>query len=433
MEVTAVPVSASLGVERASWWRGYIFRVGFIFWSLACLTALLFNSPLFGWLEPVARPVAQAIVTGLGRLLGITSDIPYQDNGSGDTLGDWLFLLATVIAAVVGALIWSAIDRRRARDAWLRERLRIAVRYTLAGIVVYYGVIKVMCLQFPAPSLGRLLQPYGKSSPMGLMWTFMGASAPYQIFAGTTEVLGSLLLLFRRTTTLGALLLAMVLTNVVMLNFCYDVPVKIASSTYLGMCCYLLAPEARRFMTFLWAHHSSPRATGLWGRFGRPAVKVGAITFILVMTLRPVIPRATDTVAAHWYDGYWKVTAFTRNGHELPPLATDSVRWSRMRFQPRADGLVARWVTMDDTFGPLYDVKVDEAQQRMQLSASNADTSQTGAPLELHYTKRDDRHWRLEGKIAGAQVAADLEPLDAGSMLLTSRGFHWINEQPFNR
>ena len=48
------------------------------------------------------------------------------------------------------------------------------------------------------------------------------------------EVLGALLLLFRRTTALGAAVLAVVLVNVVMMNFCYDVPVKINGVHYLG-------------------------------------------------------------------------------------------------------------------------------------------------------------------------------------------------------
>jgi hypothetical protein len=39
----------------------------------------------------------------------------------------------------------------------------------------------------------RLLKPYGESSPMGLLWTFMGYSTGYNLFTGGAEALGGLL------------------------------------------------------------------------------------------------------------------------------------------------------------------------------------------------------------------------------------------------
>lgn len=61
----------------------------------------------------------------------------------------------------------------------------------------------------------------------------MGYSRTYTIFAGAGEVIGGVLLFFRRTTTLGALILCGVLANVVALNFSYGIPVKIFSSLLL--------------------------------------------------------------------------------------------------------------------------------------------------------------------------------------------------------
>jgi len=65
---------------------------------------------------------------------------------------------------------------------------------------------------------------------MGLLWTFMAASKGYQIFTGAAEVLGGILLLWKRTTTLGALTVFGVMANVMALNFFYDVPVKLLST-----------------------------------------------------------------------------------------------------------------------------------------------------------------------------------------------------------
>jgi hypothetical protein len=83
---------------------------------------------------------------------------------------------------------------------------------------------------------------------MGLLWTFMGASPAYQMFAGWSEVLGCVLLMFRRTTTLGALVLLGVLTNVFLLDMFFDVPAKLCVLHLLAMCVVLLSPNTTRLI-----------------------------------------------------------------------------------------------------------------------------------------------------------------------------------------
>jgi hypothetical protein len=72
--------------------------------------------------------------------------------------------------------------------------------------MIGYGAAKVISSQFPPPTLDRLMQPYGDSSPMGLLWTFMGASEPYTMFVGFAEMISGILLFPRKTSTLGALM-----------------------------------------------------------------------------------------------------------------------------------------------------------------------------------------------------------------------------------
>ena len=66
-----------------------------------------------------------------------------------------------------------------------------------------YGFAKVFPQQFGPPGPFKLIEPYGEFSPMGVLWSFMGASIPYVIFSGACEVAGGALVLFRRTTLLG--------------------------------------------------------------------------------------------------------------------------------------------------------------------------------------------------------------------------------------
>ncbi len=105
----------------------------------------------------------------------------------------------------------------------------------------------------------QLTRTYGDSSPMGLLWTFMAASSMYTFFGGLLEMIPSFPLLFRRTTTIGAAMAAAVMSNVFLMNMCYDVPVKQFSFHLLLMAIILLLPEVPRFAdAFLWNRKTEP-------------------------------------------------------------------------------------------------------------------------------------------------------------------------------
>ena len=172
-------------------------------------------------------------------------------NGSGDTTLDYVEDLCLVAAALLATVVWSLIDFKR-RDYWrINFYLRVYVRYAISFTLFGYGFAKVFSTQFIFPTLGRLVEPLGEFSPMGLLWNFMGYSTAYIIFSGLAEVTGATLLLFRRTATLGAMASAAVLLNVVMLNFCYDVPVKLYSLNLLLMAIFLMVPDLGRLANLL--------------------------------------------------------------------------------------------------------------------------------------------------------------------------------------
>ena len=69
----------------------------------------------------------------------------------------------------------------------------------------------------------------------------------------------------------------------------------------------------------------------------------------------------------------------------------------------------------------------------MTATLDAGDAKPQPEPVVLRYTRVDPDHLTLEGKLGGSTLAVTLERVDPGSMLLMSRGFHWINEVPFNR
>jgi len=185
-----------------------------------------------------------------------------------DNVIGYVELLCFIVLAALAAIVWTLLDRKRTEYRTLHEWLRIYVRYALAFAMLGYGMDKVFALQFnwSMPGPGRLAEPLGNYSPFALLWTFMGYSTPYTIFTGVGEVIGGVLLFFRRTTTLGALIISGVMANVVALNFSYDVGVKIFSSLLLFLAMFLLVPDLRRLMDFFVLNRPTP-AANMDGRF----------------------------------------------------------------------------------------------------------------------------------------------------------------------
>ena len=139
------------------------------------------------------------------NILHISYPITVFTNGSGDTTYDYVVVFFITAISFVAALAWSILDKRTRNYDKLLYWLRVVVRYYVAVTMFSYGFVKVFKLQFPFFSPDRLLEPYGNSSPMGLAWNFLGFSRGYNYVMGLAELLSGSLLLFRRTTTLGAL------------------------------------------------------------------------------------------------------------------------------------------------------------------------------------------------------------------------------------
>ncbi len=130
---------------------------------------------------------------------------------------------------------------------------------------------------------------------MNVVRTFMGTSRTYTNFSGWMEVIAALLLIWRRTATLGGLVAAGVMTNVLMLNLCYDVPVKQYSAHLLLMSIFVSLHDWRALFDLLIRNRSITTCTSgsllsepvlLWFHRGFKAFAI-----LLLIVLR---------IASHW-------------------------------------------------------------------------------------------------------------------------------------
>jgi hypothetical protein len=296
-----------------------------------------------------------------------------------------------------------------------------------------YGTVKVIKAQFPDPGLDRLLEPFGQASPMGLLWTFMGASQPYNMFTGLGEIVGGLLLTTRRTTLLGAIVSAGVLAHVVVLNFCYDVPVKLFSLHLLAMALFLAAPDARRLADFFLAGRAVPPAD-------LPRLVPWAWPHSAVILLRTMLVAGLLGLAVYaaWLGrvtngdrsprsplyGVWNVEAYVVDGKVRPPLLSDDMRWRRVVFDGPRETTVYL-MTDKQTF---YPSELDADGHALTLKTGR----DSSTPVTLTVERPREGQLILSGRWDGQPMRAVLRRSDE-PFTLTSRGFHWISEYPFSR
>lgn len=386
------------------------------------------------------RPVFDAIFGTLARWTGrhlFHLSGPIKPNSFVDTHYLYLVLLCVAVVSAVITLAWLLADWPGRTVPRVYALMRVWIRYSLAYMVLIYAMDKVFRLQFGFPSLLRLIEPYGDSSPMALMWTFIGYSGFFTVFSGLAEVAGAVLLLFRRTTPLGALTLTVVMANVALMDFCYDVSVKMLALHFLIMSVFLLAHDADRLLNVLAFNrpapadelgslvpaNASPRTRGVL-----MVVKVLIVLYTIVpapirtyKTFRAVGPFAPRPPLY----GLYEVESFTVNGVERPLLITDGSLWRYVVVQAPTE-VVAK--TMDNTLIK-YQAKYDPATRSLLMHRQDA-----GSPVEnLVLSPAAQGSFTVTGQLGASQLAVKLRQVDVSKFILVNRGFHWINEKSYSR
>jgi uncharacterized membrane protein YphA (DoxX/SURF4 family) len=415
------------------------FRFCFVYFGLFCLYTQIIGGliyiPKMESIEPASFwPMRQIVFWTAAHVFHAKLPLVYTASGSGDKTFDWVLAFCLLVFAVLATTVWSALDRRRENYVALHKWFRLGIRFALASQLIGYGIDKVVPLQMPYPNLTRLVEPFGNFSPMGVLWYSVGASPAYETFAGCAEMLGGILLILPRTTTLGALICIADMTQVFVLNMTYDVPVKLFSFHLLLMGLFLLAPDMRRLADFFFRNRtvaaSTPSQLFRTHRANRITIVVQIVFGIWML--------GTAAYAA-WDDwqaygggrpksalyGIWNVDELSIDGQIRSPLTIDYDRWHRVIFDfPEAIGLQR----MDDSF-VRYGASIDVNAKMLRL------------------TKSGDKNWKgnfsfervapdqlvLDGEMGGHKTRMRLQLIDRNKFLVVNRGFHWVQEYPFNR
>jgi uncharacterized membrane protein YphA (DoxX/SURF4 family) len=415
------------------------FRFCFLYFGLYCLGTQIVTS-----LFPIPKvdipdlstfwPMRPMVLWCAAHVFHVSPAPSFQDTGSGDRMFDYVLVFCLVVISALATTVWSLVDRKRDSYVRLAKWFRVFIRFALAGQMITYGLSKAIPMQMPFPFLKELIEPFGNMSPMGVLWSSIGASPAYETFAGCAELFGGILLIFPRTTTLGALVCLADMIQVFTLNMTYDVPVKLLSFHLILLSLFLLAPECLRLMNFFFLNRTAePSAQPALFQTPR-ANRIAFATQILFGIWLLGMGGYGSWTSWHEYGGgreksalygLWAVDQFSIDGQLRPPLLTDKDRWRTAIFDFPA---YVSFQRMDDSFAP-YGVTIDTKGNALALTKG----SDKNWHANLTYQRSAPDHLMIEGSMDAHQIHAEFHLIDRNKFLIVSRGFHWIQEYPFNR
>ena len=411
------------------------FRFVFLFFLLFIVFVNNGTYPLWGYLMKYPNEWLHHFIPWVGKkILHLSYDITVFTNGSGDTTYDYVILFVILVISLTGTLFWSIVDRRNRNYQMLYYWLTVAIRFYVGLMLINYGLVKVIKLQFSYPGVYRLGQLYGDSSPMGLAWTFLGFSRGYNLFMGIAEV-SAVLLLFRRTMTAGAIITLMTTTNVMAVNYFYDVPVKIVSTALVTMTLFLLAHDLERLLKFLFTGQAvalpviqAPEIERRWLRIAKWIVKGLILGYSLIYGTIQVLgarKQYGDQAPKPPLYGLYQVDLFVKNNDTIPPLMTDTIRWNQLAIQWPGSANI-RYM---DAHTARYATDVDTVAHELEMT-SRSDTTQRYA---FQYTLDDSGIFILNGIQQTDTLLIRMTRKNLQEFELVKRSFHWINEYPYNR
>lgn len=424
-------------------WQKILFRFFFIYFILNTEPISWLNGfPGFNYVMNYYYLVIDWMINTFNTYAFHLRDKLVLPNGSGDTSYSWVQVVMNLSLAVFGTLIWTVIDFKKPNYEKTYYYLRTALRYYVAMIAFQYGIIKLFALQMTFPGLNELATPLGDFLPMRLSWMFIGYSEPYQIFSGIMEILVGLLLLNRKTIRLGSLIGLGVFANVMMLNLCYDIPVKLFSIHIVIYSCILLIPDYKSLLNFFILDKQASAIKKLYipdfskklSKFSRLAIKLLFVVLFIGMTFYSSCQQRQEMVQRFEKmpipRGIYDVKTFVKNHDTIPIKNTDSLVWKDIIFDNSSLISVS---SRDTLFLKLYGrgyFYFKSKTNKKELQCYKYSKGDSLYLFTLKYKFKDKNNIHFETKIKNDSLHIDVVKSNR-KFQLAEKQFHWLSE--YNR
>ena len=448
------PITVKKDASQWRKWQLIVFRFLFIFF-------LYFIIPIDPsiYQKIIDLPWSENPFYGLFVLFRYQPEfIPLVDSEGVPVLGlasysNWLIGFAI---AIIGAFIWTIRDSDRKEYNTLYYWLRVLVRYRLALLLFAYGIYKLFLLQIPSASLSNLFTHYGDAYAWKVYYQTTSLSNFYVSFLGGVEILGALLLLFRRTEIWGAGLILGYIGNVAVANSFYDLGDLSLSTFVVFSAAFVFSSQVIRLQQLLLKEQRVDTNSLIvdydnvsWLKW-RKITRIALFLILFLLTWSGFAEslkgfgsyKYPQTAGLSDAYGVYDVKEFIINNDTIPYSNIDSTRWQNVIFEKWSTLSIRshKPVSIDKSSGEEYQAldidrnyelagfvgrhyyhyTIDSAANTLQLI--NKNKHHRDEVLKLSYERPNDKTIILNGKDSdGQEIKVLLEKVDKSYMLLEGR------------
>lgn len=331
------------------------------------------------------------------------------------------------ITALVVSSLWIIIDRYRNLnyESKLKSLAQTVVRYHVAFLMMSYGITKILLIQFGTMGIDTMESTIGDQSPMGFMWSFMSFSKTVNFFTGWVEFIGAVMLFFRKTTFLGAMLLLGTLTSVVIMDIGYDVSVTLYAIQIFLLVVVLLSSQFKRLLSFIVLNKTVTADTYNYIFKNTRYRKVTLVLKVIVITVYSYFLTdqymeyysLSKTNKNSWFQAKHDVETFVMNKDTIPNSVADSLlnakKWKKIIFNGSSYLPESFEITYDDDHTARYTFDIDTIKQRIEYStyvpywAEGKITGRDSTTVEweiLNYKKLNKKEYVFDGVFKGDTI-----------------------------
>lgn len=336
----------------------------------------------------------------------------------------WAYLASCIffILAILISLIWLGISKKKSFPVFY-QFVYVIARYYVFVVVLGFGISKLDGLQFTTWP-GSLLPSVGSDDTYNLFWTSLGSSKSYYIFGGLLETVAAILLLFRKTTTLGSLIAIPVLLNVLLIDIAYDVFLKLIVFHLIVFCIFLLIPDLNRLYKFFILKQNTSLYPSLpplmngknktWLQYMLKFLLVGYIVFGVVKVEREGYNKTYRSPYQHLI-GIFNVKEFYQASLSGVHHNIDSLSWKKFAIDQFYDCYI---LLMNDSMATFH-FKADIGNSTIEFTSG----SDTTIKEKLHYVESKPAEWLFEGTYKTDSIRFSATKIDMYSLpLLKGRG-----------
>jgi hypothetical protein len=381
-----------------------IMKLGIGLFLILCVLFVPFTFTIF--------PYQQAITEFLFDKLLNNAPI------SSDSKGMYMLVLSLFIIAVIITAVLVVVKTNRVTLQKIKHVCYTICIYYLVVIFIKYGFDKAFKTQFYQPEPNTLYTKLGNLDKDILYWITIGSSYLYNIVTGSVEIIGAILLLIKRTRALGIVLLLVVLSQIVLINFAFDISVKLFSMLLLCMAIYVALPYLCSWFRVLIGNKVNGVGKVCKVENDKPTYKLFLKTLVIGLLflegLYPYIKSKSfndDTDARPYLHGAYEVSQVVSNNDTL-----QTFNYPFTRFFVHRNG----YIIFEDNYEQMQDFKLQTNSITKQLLL----TDYNGKHTSINY-KAADSLITLSYQLNNRPYEVTAKAINYKKMALLKDGFSW--------